>query len=436
MKHFLTIPQRVIIERGFNIGVVDAVIMDALIFIGTSPKSKRKEVDGEVYFWASYRALEALLPLIGGMHRKSWRARFIGLEKAGLIKVKSDENSRCAATYVAFGPRYDEYVASDDWNNERDAVDEEEAKNVQPTADTCYPKVTDLLPKSNTPCYPKVTPLLPLGNTKVRKEVKEKEVKEEEKGTRSARRCVRAELERSASLAFGQHGLSVDGLEADGAVGKEKKKGAARGAAWTLDDVRAELAREEDAERLSECFQTCERAWLDWLNYKKAEKRTTYKRAQTFAMQVKRLSRECNYDAALIAKSIERSMANAWQGLFAVDSAVAQAEPYSYEARPAGAQNVETLKSELRTFYKSHQEAWAEVRDWLDEHGYEQKSDVIAKVIDDFCSARIAAGRFSDTFAQHHAALFMKVKKSAESGIIQKKLKQAKHGTDVNPLKY
>lgn len=429
MKHFLTIPQSTIIERGFDIDLVDAAIMDALVFIATSSKSKRMQLGEDIYFWASYKALESLLPLVGPMSRKSWRHRLIRLEKAGLIRTDAEQNTKLGMTLITFGPRYDEYVAGPQ-------VAEKEPEKAQENSDTCYPKVTDLLPKSNTPCYPKVTPLLPLGNTNVRKEVKEKEVKEEEKGTRSARRCVRAELERSASLAFGQHGLSVDGLEADGAVGKEKKKGAARGAAWTLDDVRAELAREEDAERLSECFQTCERAWLDWLNYKKAEKRTTYKRAQTFAMQVKRLSRECNYDAALIAKSIERSMANAWQGLFAVDSAVAQAEPYSYEARPAGAQNVETLKSDLRTFYKSHQEAWAEVRDWLDEHGYEQKSDVIAKVIDDFCSARIAAGRFSDTFAQHHAALFMKVKKSAESGIIQKKLKQAKHGTDVNPLKY
>lgn len=427
MKHLLTIPQSVIVERGFDIDLIDAAIMDALVFIATSSKTKRIQV-GEVYFWASYKALEALLPLIGPMSRKSWRHRLIRLEKAGLIRSDAEQNTRLGMTLLTFGPRYDEYVAGPQ-------VAEKEPEKAQENSDTCYPKVTDLLPKGNTPCYPKVTPLLPKGNTKDRKEVLEKEVKEK-KGTRSDERCACAGFERGDDDASCAKSVCVDHLEAVDASQKKKSRAAARGAAWSFDDVRAELAREEDAERLSECFRACESAWLDWLNYKKTEKRTTYKRAQTFAMQVKRLSRECNYDAALVAKSIERSMSNAWQGLFAIEGTSEGASPYDYGSRPSGAQNVETLRSELRLFYKSHPEAWAEVRDWFDAHGYEQKSAAISAVIDDFCSARIAAGRFSDTFAQHHAALFMKVKKSAESGIIQKKLKQAKHGTDVNPLKY
>lgn len=442
MKHFITIPQRIIIERNFAIDVVDAMVMEALIFIGTSPRAKRKEVDGEVYFWASYKAIEGLLPLIGKMNRKAWRSRFLRLERAGLIKVNSDANSRCAMTFVAFGPRYDDYVASDGWRKEDDVVGDEEA--------TCYPKVTPLLPKGNTPCYPKVTPLLPKGNTKDSIEGKLNEgklIKEESTAPSEALPPDPASDARSgsgsangdcletlvASLACGNSQTTPSHYDFslyDAARAREKK----RRAAWSLDDVRSVLSIKEDGEALLACFDATEDAWASWLDYKRAEKKGNYKRADTFALQVERIARECNYDPDLVRESIEQSRANGWQGLY--PSKKRAAAPYSYEATPSGAPLVENLRAELREFYARHPEALKEITGWLDDAGYMYDKQAMAALTLEFCAFRVAGMHFGDTFAQHHAALFKRVQHVASIGTFKRKPFTQSEPHELNPVKF
>ena len=428
MKHFITIPQHVIASKGFEIDLVDAAIMDALIFLGTSPKSLRKDIGGKSFFWASYKALETLLPIIGPMSRKSWRQRFIKLEKAGLITVSSHENQRQAMTFVCFGPRYDEYVAS---------ANIEAAEPEQPT---CYPKVTPLLPKGNTPCYPKVTPLLPLGNTiESRNRKNSKEIKEE----REALPYLLSEGDAEArGEDFISESLGVGGnhaLEAHHTLGL-KTKGSARVAgacAWTMDDVRRELSEFGDV--FVECFNASEEHWLSWIKYKRSEKRASYKTAATFALLVKRISIACNFNASAIGDCIEESQANGWSGLFPPKNKGALcSEPYDPLSKPSGDVRPSTLSNELRAFYRKHPEFWEEIVSNLRAKGFLYDKRVGEKIVNDFCINAVSKGRFDANFAQLHASLMQRVLNNANCfpGLAKTIEGQMPSSKDVNPLKF
>lgn len=249
-----------------------------------------------------------------------------------------------------------------------------------------------------------------------------------------------------------ENGGCLDGLEAFDAVGSnthqpshydfyEYDKARARAkknrrAAWALDDVLEHFEREDDSEALRACFDGCRDAWQSWLDYKRAEKRSTYKSAETFVLQVKRIARECNYNADAVRASIEQSRANGWQGLFAVKQKQS-AKPYDYDASPSGAPLVENLRSELREFYARHPEAFKEITDWLDASGYTYEKITMTHVTLEFCAFRVASRNFDATFAQHHAALFKRVQHVAKSGAFKRKQShQNNNAHDLNPLKF
>lgn len=428
MKHFIAIPQHIIVSKGFKIDLVDAAIMDALIFLGTSPKSLRRDIGGKNFFWASYKALEALLPMVGPMSRKSWRQRFIKLEAAGLITVSSYENQRQAMTFVCFGPRYNEYVASADIEVQ------------DPEQPTCYPKATPLLPKGNTPCYPKVTPLLPKGNTiesRDRKNNKEKEEKREALSYLFGEGYAEAHVKDFDLEALGINGEHA--LEASPALGlKTEAQAQVAGAhAWTMDDVRRELSKFGDV--FVECFNESEEYWLSWMKYKRSEKRSGYRTAATFALLVRRISTACNFNASVIRECIEASQANGWSGLFPPKNKEALcSEPYDPLSKPSGDVRPSTLSNELRAFYQKHPEFWEEIVSGLRARGFLYDKRAGESIVNDFCISIVSKGYFDASFAQLHASLMQRILNDASRfpKLTKTTDSQMPSNVDINPLKF
>ena len=162
-------------------------------------------------------------------------------------------------------------------------------------------------------------------------------------------------------------------------------------------------------------FHAIHAAWGEWIDYKRREKKGTYKTAKTEAATITELANEVNCDAEAARAAIRRSIAKTYIGIcppsnkgkIVNDTNVAR---YSLEDRPQ-AQTPAQMKDELGRFYAGHKDLLAEVQQTAEtNYGPER----LKSIVTDFCSNRIGKGRQNETFGQHHAEFGIWLKRQKE----------------------
>lgn len=154
-------------------------------------------------------------------------------------------------------------------------------------------------------------------------------------------------------------------------------------------------------------FHAIHAAWAEWTDYKRREKKGTYKTAKTEAATITALARTVNYDPEAARAAIEHSIAHTYQGIYppkdAAPAKATAAERYSIEDHPR-AKTPGELRDELSRFYSAHkdQSLFSEVQEFA---GTTYGQDRVCSIVADFCGKRIEKGRQGETFGQHHAAL-------------------------------
>ena len=161
-------------------------------------------------------------------------------------------------------------------------------------------------------------------------------------------------------------------------------------------------------------FHAIHAAWGEWTDYKRRERKGTYKSAKSEAATITELANEVNCDPEAARAAIQRSIAKTYTGICPDKNWKSATPPprYSYEDRPQ-AKTPEEMKIELSQFYNAHKEEslFSQVQEFA---GTNYGQDRIRSLVADFCGKRIEQGRQGETFAQHHAALGSWLKRQKE----------------------
>lgn len=160
-------------------------------------------------------------------------------------------------------------------------------------------------------------------------------------------------------------------------------------------------------------FHAIHAAWAEWIDYKRREKKGTYKTAKTEAATITALARTVNYDPVAGRAAIEHSIAHTYQGIYPPkDGAPAKqaAERYSLEDCPQ-AKTPEEMRGEISRFYNANKSRFDELQR-IAETNY--GPDRLRSIVTDFCGNRISKSRQGETFGQHHAALGAWLKRQKE----------------------
>ena len=165
-------------------------------------------------------------------------------------------------------------------------------------------------------------------------------------------------------------------------------------------------------------FHGISEAWGEWIDYKRREKKGTYKTAKTEAATIAALAKSVNYDPAAGRAAIEHSIAHTYTGIYPPKDIAPTAAPaarYSLEDRPQ-ANTPEQMKEELSRFYNANSALLSEAQKTAETN---YTGDRLRSIVIDFCSNRIAKARQGETFGQHHAALglWLKRQKEFDAGI-------------------
>ena len=165
-------------------------------------------------------------------------------------------------------------------------------------------------------------------------------------------------------------------------------------------------------------FHGISEAWGEWIDYKRREKKGTYKTAKTEAATIAALAKGVNYDPEAGRAAIEHSIAHTYSGIYppkGIAPTAAPAARYSLEDRPQ-ANTPEQMKEELSRFYNANSALLSEAQKTA---GTNYTGDRLRSIVIDFCINRIAKARQGETFGQHHAALgsWMKRQKEFDAGI-------------------
>ena len=160
-------------------------------------------------------------------------------------------------------------------------------------------------------------------------------------------------------------------------------------------------------------FHGISEAWGEWIDYKRREKKGTYKTAKTEAATIAALAKSVNYDPAAGRAAIEHSIAHTYTGIYPPKDIAPTAAPaarYSLEDRPQ-ANTPEQMKEELSRFYNANSALLSEAQKTAETN---YTGDRLRSIVIDFCSNRIAKARQGETFGQHHAALGLWLKRQKE----------------------
>jgi hypothetical protein len=159
-------------------------------------------------------------------------------------------------------------------------------------------------------------------------------------------------------------------------------------------------------------FHQIHAAWGEWIDYKRREKKGTYKTAKTEAATIAALAKAVNYEPAAGRAAIEHSIAQTFTGIypdkkFVSDTPVTR---YSLEDRPQ-ANTPEEMKSELSRFYNANAALLSEAQKTAETN---YTGDRLRSIVIDFCGNQVAKRREGETFGQHHAALGLWLKRQKQ----------------------
>jgi len=160
-------------------------------------------------------------------------------------------------------------------------------------------------------------------------------------------------------------------------------------------------------------FHGISEAWGEWIDYKRREKKGTYKTAKTEAATIAALAKGVNYDPEAGRAAIEHSIAHTYSGIYPPKDTAPTAAPaarYSLEDRPR-ANTPEQMKEELSRFYNANIALLSEAQKTA---GTNYTGDRLRSIVIDFCSNLVRNKREGETFGQHHAALGSWLKRQKE----------------------
>ncbi len=156
-------------------------------------------------------------------------------------------------------------------------------------------------------------------------------------------------------------------------------------------------------------FHAIHAAWAEWIDYKRRERKGTYKSAKSEAATITELANEVNCDPEAARAAIQRSIAKTYTGICPDKNWKSSTPPprYSLEDRPQ-ANTPEQMKEELSMFYNANSALLSEAQKTA---GTNYTGDRLRSIVIDFCINRIAKARQGETFGQHHAELGLWLKR-------------------------
>ena len=164
-------------------------------------------------------------------------------------------------------------------------------------------------------------------------------------------------------------------------------------------------------------FHAIHAAWGEWTDYKRRERKGTYKSAKSEAATITELANEVNCDPEAARAAIQRSIAKTYTGICPDKNWKSSTPPprYSLEDKPQ-ANTPEQMKEELSRFYNANIALLSEAQKTA---GTNYTGERLRSIVIDFCINRIAKARQGETFGQHHAALgsWLKRQKEFDAGI-------------------
>lgn len=159
-------------------------------------------------------------------------------------------------------------------------------------------------------------------------------------------------------------------------------------------------------------FHGISEAWAEWIDYKRRERKGTYKSAKSEAATITELANEVNCDPEAARAAIQRSIAKTYTGICPDKNWKSSTPPprYSLEDRPQ-AHTPEQMKEELSRFYNANSALLSEAQKTAETN---YTGDRLRSIVIDFCSNQVARRREGETFGQHHAALGLWLKRQKE----------------------
>ena len=159
-------------------------------------------------------------------------------------------------------------------------------------------------------------------------------------------------------------------------------------------------------------FHSIHAAWAEWIDYKRRERKGTYKSAKSEAATITELANEVNCDPEAARAAIQRSIAKTYTGICPDKNWKSSTPPprYSLEDKPQ-ANTPEQMKEELSRFYNANIALLSEAQKTA---GTNYTGDRLRSIVIDFCSNLVRNKREGETFGQHHAALGSWLKRQKE----------------------
>lgn len=159
-------------------------------------------------------------------------------------------------------------------------------------------------------------------------------------------------------------------------------------------------------------FHSIHAAWAEWIDYKRRERKGTYKSAKSEAATITELANEVNCDPEAARAAIRRSIAKTYTGICPDKNWKSSTPPlrYSLEDKPQ-ANTPEQMKEELSRFYNANIALLSEAQKTA---GTNYTGDRLRSIVIDFCSNLVRNKREGETFGQHHAALGSWLKRQKE----------------------
>ena len=154
-----------------------------------------------------------------------------------------------------------------------------------------------------------------------------------------------------------------------------------------------------------EFYQAIAADWAEWVDYKRREKKGTYKTAQTEAVAIGGLYRKVSGSPDKAREAIQHSIENTYAGIFPPkpDYSKPTARRYSPEDRPANPVTGNDLLAEISQFYHANAGLWRQSLKEGNAEKWVQEKQVGA--VKAFCLHQVSTGRATDTFAQLNAWL-------------------------------
>lgn len=159
-------------------------------------------------------------------------------------------------------------------------------------------------------------------------------------------------------------------------------------------------------------FHAIHAAWREWTDYKRRERKGTYKSAKSEAATITELANEVNCDPEAARAAIRRSIAKTYTGICPDKNWKSSTPPprYSLEDKPQ-ANTPEQMKEELSRFYNANIALLSEAQKTAETN---YTGDRLRSIVIDFCSNLVRNKREGETFGQHHAALGSWLKRQKE----------------------